>query len=200
MGMPAIRHRWTPAQVRELIDKTPRHWPRYELIDGELVVTPSPAPPHQVAVSKLMELLIPYVKAERLGVVLTSPSDVELEPESITQPDVFVVPSGTFPETEFASWKQVTRLLLAIEVLSPASMESDRKWKRNLYLRNRVLEYWIVDLDAKVIEQWIPFRETPQILSESISWMPDAAANALTIDLPAFFEEIRQLSGLARRV
>jgi hypothetical protein len=56
MGMPAYARRWTAAEVRELTDES-RHWPRFELIDGELLVTPAPRPVHQIAVSELLRKL-----------------------------------------------------------------------------------------------------------------------------------------------
>jgi hypothetical protein len=55
--MPAMRHRWTAADVRALISESPTHRPRYELIDRELIVTPAPAPIHQIAVAEFLLLL-----------------------------------------------------------------------------------------------------------------------------------------------
>src|SRR5687767_3144569 len=93
MGMPALsKHRWTAADVRALMD-TSRHWPRYELLDGELRVTNAPTLAHQWAVTELVRRLGDYCDREGIGMALVSPADIELVPESIMQPDVFVVPS-----------------------------------------------------------------------------------------------------------
>ena len=81
MGMPAVRRRWTATQVRALRATTPLATPRYELVDGELLVTSSPTGPHQIAVRVLLGELIPYLTANPVGEVLTSPFDVELEPD-----------------------------------------------------------------------------------------------------------------------
>ena len=91
MGMPAERvRRWTTAEVRELMDES-RPWPRYELIDGELIVTPAPSWTHQWAVALLWRALHEYLSREPVGVPMMSPSDLELEEGHITQPDVFTV-------------------------------------------------------------------------------------------------------------
>ena len=92
MAMPAPHRRWTRSEVKALIDVNPGPTPRYELVDGELLVTPSPIGPHQRAVRGLILALDPYLVSTGVGEVLTAPFDVELEPETIVQPDVFVVP------------------------------------------------------------------------------------------------------------
>ena len=105
MGMPAItidsppRRRWTTAQVRDLMDES-RAWPRYELIDGELIVTPSASYPHQIAVTEIWRAIEGYALAQRVGQAVTSPADLELQPGTITQPDVFVLPAAAFPDTD----------------------------------------------------------------------------------------------------
>src|SRR5687767_14355304 len=126
MGMPATRRHWTTADVRALMDES-RHWPRFELIDGELLVTPAPGVIHQVAVSELLRLIAEYVEGEHLGITLTSPADVELRPGTITQPDVFVVPTRATPSPPdvIPRWTDVTALLLAVEVISPSSVQTD---------------------------------------------------------------------------
>lgn len=185
MAMPAAeRRRWTLREVRDLIAANPLVTPRYELVDGELIVTPSPRPVHQIAVRELMLALHGYLRREHVGEVLGSPSDVELEPESTVQPDVYVMA----PE-EFARIRRepiVRKLLLAIEVLSTASAGGDRGSKRLLYQRH-VSEYWIVDLDARLIERWRPGDVRPEILREALEWRPAGSTSALSLDLPAFF-------------
>ena len=187
--MPAeTGRRWTAREVRQLIDESPLATPRYELVDGKLLVTPSPGAPHQVAVLRLILALGAYLETERIGRLIPSPSDVELEPESVTQPDLFVVP---MPE-----WRRVMReglpireLLLAVEILSPSSSRHDRVRKRPLYQRH-VPDYWIVDLDARLFEQWAPNDERPRLETETLSWHPVGAATAFTLDLPAYFESV----------
>ena len=189
MAMPAeTTPRWTAREVRRLIDESPLATPRYELVDGELLVTPSPSAAHQLAVVRLITALVAYLDRERIGVAITAPSDVELEAESLTQPDVLVVP--------MADWRRVMRdglpireLLLAIEVLSPSSSRHDRVRKRPLYQRH-VPDYWIVDLDARLVERWTPADDRPELITETLSWHPSGAATAFTLELPAYFESV----------
>jgi Uma2 family endonuclease len=180
--------RWTAAEVRALIDASPTAWPRYELVDGELLVTPAPAMRHQRIVQALWRLLDAYVRRERVGEVFGVQGDVQLEVEQIVQPDLFVIP---WDEARRArEWSDVHALLLAVEVLSPGSERHDRVRKRRYYRRNRVPEYWIADGEARVVERWTPddtFR--PEVLDESLVWHPAGAAEPLVIDLPALFAE-----------
>jgi len=188
MGMPvADNHHWTAADVRALMDEH-RHWPRYELLDGELLVTPAPEPHHQLVTGELFALVKSYVDHERLGVTFTSPADIELSPGSIMQPDVFVVPNESIPVTPPMRWPHVRRLLLAAEVLSPSSVRQDRVLKRDFYLSNRVEHYWVVDTDARVFECWRADQERPTIARDQLTWKPEGGKSSFLLDVRDFFE------------
>lgn len=196
MGMPALKpealpqRRWTAAQVRELQDES-LGFPRYELIGGELVVTPSPGHPHQLAAAEILFIVMQYIDNQQIGVALASPSDIELKPETIVQPDVYVVPTEDPPEgAEPRTWQDFKELLLAIEIISPSSVRNDRIVKRDFYLEAGVPEYWIVDLDSRMIERWAPDRQTPEVCRTSLAWHPEGARSPLTIDLTQLFETI----------
>ncbi len=188
MGMPAIaRQRWTRAEVVALIDANPLLTPRYELVDGELLVTPGPADIHQKAVLHLILALHPYLERTGAGELLLSPSDVQLEQESLVQPDVYVMPlaEGRRLITE----RTTKELVLAVEVLSPSSGRYDRGSKRRLYQRH-VPEYWIFDLEARLVERWGPNDERPEVLHQSLEWHPLGADAAFVMDLAPFFSRI----------
>jgi Uma2 family endonuclease len=197
MGMPAITRRWTAADVRALTTED-RAWPRYELIDGELLVTPGPRTAHQFAITELLLLLCPYVEAMSIGLTLPSPSELELKPGTITQPDVFVIPAETRIAGDAIEWPDVKSLVLAVEVLSPSSLRTDRVKKRDFYLENGVEEYWIVDLDARVVERWRPEQETPELLRDQLEWAPRGGA-PLVIELPAYFDRIERKAAMFAR-
>ena len=190
MGMPAIRHHWTTAEVRTLMDD-PRPGPRYELIDGELIVTPAPAGPHQFAVAELMHLLRLYLDQEPIGRVLSSPADLELRPGTICQPDLFVVPvASVLSDNETIAWSGVTKLLLAVEIISPSSVRTDRVTKRDHYMNAGVPDYLVVDADTRMFEHWNIARDTPMAFLDGWSWQPRGAVHPLQIALPEFFDRV----------
>lgn len=189
MAMPALQQRrWTAAEVRQLTADNPLHTPRYELVDGLLLVTPSPGWPHQRTVKNLLFALTTYLRSTRVGEAFVSPSDVELEPEFISQPDLFIL-----------SWPEIRRmmregfpvyaLMVAIEVLSPSSSRHDRVRKRPKY-QQHVQEYWIVDPDARLIERWRGSDDRPEICTTRFTWQPPGEAAPLTLDLEAFFDDV----------
>ena len=112
---------------------------------------PSPPIRHARALRWLYEVLSPYADREGLGKITWSPADISLEPESILQPDLFLIPADQ--EAKAKAWSDITTLPLTIEVLSESTARQDRGKKREYYQRNRVDEYWIVDLDSRLVER-----------------------------------------------
>lgn len=184
MGMPARERRWTPSEVRHLIADNPLQAPRYELVDGELLVTPSPTAPHQRAVALLWKALDDYLQRNPVGDAYLSPFDVELEPDTIVQPDVFVVPPHE--SVRILTEVPAREVTVAAEVLSPSSGRHDRVTKRWLYSR-QILEYWIVDLDARIVERWRLHADRPEVLVSTLEWLPVGATEPFRLDLPKYF-------------
>ena len=184
MGMPATAHYWTAAEAREL----PEDGKRYEVIDGELLVTPAPRLVHQRAVLRLSLAIDEYVRAHRIGETLCSPADIELSPDTLVQPDIFVAPpvNGRRPR----GWTEIRGLLLAVEVLSPSTARYDRVTKRRFFGRMGVAEYWIVDADARVVERWRAGESRPELVDERLEWRPEGARESLVLDLAEFFSEL----------
>jgi len=184
MGMPQQSTLWTADMVRAL----PDDGNRYEVVDGELLVTPAPAEPHQRAVAVLLLELGLYARTQGGCEVLPSPADIELDSHGMVQPDLFV--QGFVGGRPPVAWNTGAPLLLVVEVLSPSTARADRTTKRRRFQRARIPEYWILDLEARVIERWRPEDERPEVLSESITWQPYGAVAPLTIDLPRLFARI----------
>ncbi len=181
MPMPALdAHYWTAAEVRAL----PDDGKRYECVDGELLVTPSPGYPHQFVVKELLLALDPYVRELGLGRLCFAPADVELEASTLVQPDLFVARTDGAPLRNAAD---IRGLLLAVEVLAPSTARYDRGVKRRFYQRNDVAEYWVVDSDARLVERWGAQDEHPEVCIERLEWRPADSVPPLRLDLVALF-------------
>jgi Uma2 family endonuclease len=179
--MPALEARhWTADDVRALPDEPGK---RFECVDGELLVSPNPSLPHQSAVGFLLQVLAPFARQHAIGAAFMAPGDVELDQFTLVQPDVFVLPlvDGRRPRTA----EEIGHPLLFIEVLSPSTARYDRVVKRGRYQRANI-EYWIVDLEARLLERWPSDADRPFIHTAQVTWsrpnMPE-----LTVDLSALF-------------
>ena len=123
---------------------------RYELLDGELVMAPAPRLSHQRVVMKLGALLHGFVAERGLGEVFSAPCDVLLSSTDVVQPDLL-----------FVSTQRKHILLgednvrgapdLIVEILSPSTAGVDRTFKRGLYAKYGVQEFWLVDPDARTV-------------------------------------------------
>jgi Uma2 family endonuclease len=122
---------------------------RAELIGGEIHVTPSPFRPHQEVVLALGSLLRAWALAQRAGRVYVAPLDVHLPTGDIVEPDVLFVSEAR--SAILQDWIRGVPDLL-VEVLSTPDVQRDRVLKRELYARNGVPEYWIVDPEGRSIE------------------------------------------------
>ena len=180
MGMPQTAE-WTAERIRALPDDGLRH----EVVDGEHLVTPAPRAPHQIAVFELAKRLDAYVVEHGLGRVMHSPADLEFDPRTLMQPDLFVTASR-----RVKTWRDALPIRLAVEVLSPSSARADRIVKRRRLQRAGVPEYWIVDLDARIVERWRPSDKRPEVLEARLVWRPEGAPEPLLLDLRELFREV----------
>ena len=185
MAMPAIQIEWTV----EMLDALEDDGQRYELIDGALHVTPAPADTHQLVVGELYALLREYLKPLGGGRAMISPADVRRgdRTRNRVQPDVFVVrvTDGKRPAYPY----DLHDLLLIIEVVSPGNPRLDYHIKRELYLRDGVGEYWVVNPDARNVSRWRGRGDPGELLSERIEWSLPDAAQPFVLMLAEFFDE-----------
>ncbi len=185
MGMPGeSKRRWHAEDARAL-QREDRVWPRYEVIAGELLVTPAPLWRHQWVVGEVLTQLKTYLRDNREAEAWVSPADIQLELDTTIQPDVFVTPRIR----PLNSWAGIRKLLLAIEVLSPSSVRQDRTIKRRFYQRHGVLEYWIVDIDARRVERWRSADGEPEMVQDRIEWRAPGSNETLVIALSPIFDE-----------
>ena len=124
---------------------------RYELIEGELFVSPSPSIEHQNAVSALLTEMRYYARGKNLGLVLTAPIGVQLPDHAVVvQPDVLFVSRDRL---DIVADDMITGAPdLVVEVLSPSNWVFDRTRKQQAYEQAGVREYWIVDYRARTVD------------------------------------------------
>ena len=131
---------------------TPEDGIRYEVVDGELFVTPPPREPHQRAAGTLHGYLWPYVHQRRLGRVYMAPLGVVLDDENGVQPDLVYVSRERASIIVERGIEGVPDL--AVEVLSPSTRTRDRGIKMRRYAAAGVPHYWIVDPDTRALETY----------------------------------------------
>ena len=122
---------------------------RYELLDGELIMTPAPGELHQSISILLGSKLFQFVDESRLGRVYHAPFDVVLSDVDVVQPDLLFVSNERSHIITPANIQGAPDLV--VEILSPSTAERDRTFKRTLYARHGVKEYWMVDTTAEDI-------------------------------------------------
>lgn len=160
---------------------------RQELLAGSHIVMPAPRPDHQRVVLAIARLLQDTIAGREDVEVFGATGDIVLGPDTVVEPDVFLLRSG--PGSRFTSWRDAPVPLLAVEVLSPSTAARDRGIKRRLYFEGGVEEYWIVDVDARVVERWRAGDVRPEIVEQKLDWELSVGVGG-TIDLAVVFERI----------
>lgn len=182
MAMPVTRH-FTAADLATM----PDDGQRYELVRGELLVSPSPGGRHQLLVARLFGELRDHLKAHGLvNQLLMAPADLTFTADTVLQPDLFVADTTALLQT--GQWTDVTRLFLVVEILSLSTAHHDRVLKRPAYQAYRIPEYWIVDGDQQQVEVWTPEAREPVIVREQLLWRHPALSSDCAIDLGGLFD------------
>ena len=124
---------------------------RYELLDGELIMVPAPNTKHQKVHAKLTTRLSLFIEDRALGTLLYAPYDIVLSDHDTVQPDILFVARE---REHLVITERNARAApdLAVEILSPSTADKDRGYKRMLYGRHGVTEYWLVDPMAETVE------------------------------------------------
>lgn len=142
---PSARRKLTYADYLKIEDGH-----RYELLEGELVLTPSPGFSHQYVAANIEALLRAHVEKNNLGIVLDAPFDVVPAEDVVLQPDLLYLSRERFSLLTEECLRGMPDLV--VEVLSPTSGRRDRLQKSRLYLCYGVREYWVVDPAAETVE------------------------------------------------
>ena len=123
---------------------------RYQLLHGELILAPSPTDRHQAIMGTLFFLLYQHNLETGSGRVRMAPLDVHLSEYDLTQPDILFVSNDRASIITAANIQGAPDLV--VEILSPSTERFDRGYKRTMYARNGVREYWLVDPAGETVE------------------------------------------------
>jgi Uma2 family endonuclease len=176
---PAVRE-WTYAEFARL----PEDGNRYEVIAGDLYVTPPPETSHQEASARFfMELRGFATKEHKLGEVLYAPVAVLFGEGDYVEPDM------VFLRNEHKHFRTRRGIEgppdLIIEILSPSTASQDRGIKRERYAHYGVREYWIIDPDRRRVEAY-RLQENPDrptIITDRLLWRPVESGPVLELDV-----------------
>ena len=180
MDMATKTRRWTSADLESL----PDDGNRYEVLDGELFVTPQAEYGHQYVAAAIARILFDYCHAHGIGEVVGPGAVVWAKNE--LQPDVQVIP-GRHDPLRKTKWRDLPRPMLVVEVLSDSTRWRDVGKKRDAYLRLKIPTYWIVDLDERSVEVWSATSPEALLVTDVLRWRPVAGLPALEIQLASIF-------------
>lgn len=150
--------------TRADLETMPDDGHRYELLDGILIVSPSPSWLHQTAVLRLASLL-DGARSSDLR-VLIAPLDVVLADDTVLQPDVLVA-----RRTDLGRRDLPAAPILAVEVLSPSTRRFDQLLKHSRYAAAGVASYWIIDpvspsLTAYALTDTLTYQEITMVCGD----------------------------------
>jgi Uma2 family endonuclease len=177
---PAVRG-WTYEEFANL----PDDGNRYEVIAGELYVTPSPTSIHQRVVARLTAMIEVFSQQHGLGTLFSAPYDVIFGEGDYLEPDLLFVRRER--DEIVKDHAMVGAPDLVIEVLSPSTGRRDRGLKRERYATYGVPEYWIVDTGVKQVEVYRlsggDLRRA-EVATDFLHWQSAPGSPELVIDVP----------------
>jgi Uma2 family endonuclease len=178
MAVALATKKWTLKELHSL----PEDGNKYELIRGELFVTPAPTDEHETILAKLSRILDPYVAANGLGYVYHPRAVLQFE-GSEAEPDLMV--RQPHPRRK-GKWNTAPIPILIVEVHSPYTGRRDRQQKREYYLDAGVAEYWMIDPEEETITV-VRAGEADVVVHDRLTWSPPSAAAPLEFEVGALF-------------
>lgn len=165
------------------LDALPEDSNTYELVHGELFVSPAPGPRHENIAARLTAILVPYVLTHGLGLVYM-PRGVVQHAGSQVEPDLSVrkVPNPN------ERWDRAPAPILVVEILSPSDRARLRAAKREIYEEAGVGEYWVIDPRRRAITTVRPGRRDITT-TDTLTWHPVGATAPLSIRVADVFDD-----------
>ncbi len=162
---------------------------RYQLINGEIVMAPSPSRYHQEIVVNLVLLLETHVRSQGMGRIFAAPFDVHLGEHDVLQPDLVFVSSEQ--RAILADDGAHGGPALVVEVISPSSAHLDKTYKREVYAAAGVGEYWLIDPHLRQIHvyEFARDRAKPVRLVDEDETFESPSLPGLAISAAAVFRQ-----------
>ncbi|MEY2429067.1 MAG: hypothetical protein QOJ40_1952 [Verrucomicrobiota bacterium] len=123
--------------------------PYYQVIEGNLIMSPSPNTDHQMIAGRIYYLILQFLEKKNIGEVFIAPLDVFLSEINVYQPDVIFVSRQR--RSIIAAHGIEGPPDLAVEILSAGTARLDKGSKRKIYARTGVKELWLVDPEPRLI-------------------------------------------------
>ncbi len=178
MHMATTTKRWTLEELHSL----PDDGNKYELVRGDLFVTPPPTVGHETVLARLTRILEPFIRTHGLGFIYHPRAVVRYEGSEV-EPDLMVRQPPPGPDIAWEDWPVP---ILIVEVLSDSTRRRDRMQKRDLYMDAGVAEYWIVDPGQRAITSVRPGRDDLES-RDRLTWTVEGVAATLTVELDDVF-------------
>lgn len=162
---------------------------RYEIIGGELIVSPSPNRAHQRISYRLTQLIGDFVDARQLGEVYAAPVDVRLSPHNVVVPDLLFIRQdrlGIYGPTGPVEGAPD----LVVEIISPSSRVMDRTRKAALYADSGVPEYWVVDPEQREMQVLVLDSGQYRPVAAERGRIPSTVIHGLRIDPAPLFADL----------
>lgn len=177
MNPPAAPYTWTYSEYARF----PDDGNRYEVIDGEVMVTPASSPNHQRIVTRLLRLMCDYVERNRLGEVFPD-VDVLFATGQFLRPDIVFIPNDRLDGVSDRGIEVAPGLI--VEVQSPTSGSIDRVKKPRRYGDFGVPEYWVADPVGREVLVWrfADGATEPERFAGIFEWRPAGSLEALMLD------------------
>lgn len=172
-----LKH-WTLEELHSL----PEDGNKYELIRGELFVTPPPTDEHETILARLTRVLDRFVDAHHLGHVYHPRAVFRLEGSEV-EPDLMVRQEATGLGN---AWEKAPLPLLIVEVFSPTTRRRDQVQKHDFYMDAGIPEYWMIDPEQRVVSVVRAGGERNTV-SDTLLWRVPNVSEALTIPLGEIF-------------
>ena len=163
--------------------------PPQQLIQGEIIMSPSPSSTHQYICIELATILKNHVTTNGIGYIFTAPLDVYFTEEDVYQPDIIFISNE---QKKIIKQKIEGVPDLVIEVLFPSNAYYDLTHKKNIYEETGVKEFWLVDPDEKTVEIYENTNGTFMLFSKAkkSGTVSSKLLNGLNIEIEKLFVEI----------